>query len=128
MDENFRKQMEESGADVETTIKRFMGKEELYVKFILKFLDDSNLDLLLENYGKKDFGAVFNNAHSIKGVTSNLGLNPVYKVSAEICDLLRGKQPEEVDEETLSVLKDQLAVEYGRFRKIIGDYKQASGK
>lgn len=128
MDESFKRQMEENGADVETTVKRFMGKEELYVKFVLKFLEDNNLELLLENYDKKSFGEVFNNAHSIKGVTSNLGLNPVYKVSAEICDLLRGKQPEEVDEETLKVLKDQLADEYGRFRKIIGDYKQASGK
>ena len=40
MDEKFRKQMEENGADVNTTLKRFMGNEALYMKFIVKFLDE----------------------------------------------------------------------------------------
>ena len=35
MDENFRKQLEENGADVEGTLKRFMGNEALYMKFIM---------------------------------------------------------------------------------------------
>ena len=42
MDEKFRKQLEENGADVDATLKRFMGNETLYMKFIMKFLDDKN--------------------------------------------------------------------------------------
>ena len=42
MDEKFRKQLEENGADVDTTVKRFMGNEAIYMKFIMKFLDDDN--------------------------------------------------------------------------------------
>ena len=29
--------MEENGADVATTLKRFMGNETIYLKFIMKF-------------------------------------------------------------------------------------------
>lgn len=34
MDEKFRQQLEESGADVEATLKRFMGNDAIYLKFL----------------------------------------------------------------------------------------------
>lgn len=122
MDENFKKRMEDNGADVNTTVKRFMGKEELYMKFIMKFRDDRNLQILQDNLEKKDYEEVFNNAHSIKGVTSNLGLNPIWEEAAAICDLLRGKQPEEVDTEKLQDLVKELTIVYQRFQGIIAEY------
>lgn len=122
MDENFKKRMEDNGADVNTTVKRFMGKEELYMKFIMKFQDDRNLEILQDNLGKKDYEEVFNNAHSIKGVTSNLGLNPIWESAAAICDLLRGKQPEEVDAEKLQEQVKELTEVYQRFQGIIAEY------
>lgn len=123
MDEKFRTQLEENGADVKTTINRFMGKEELYLKFIMKFLEDKNMDSLLENLDKKDYDGVFNSAHSLKGVTGNLGLNPIYEAAARICDLLRGKKPEEVDVEKLQELKEQLTETYKRFQQLIENFK-----
>ena len=53
MDENFRKQLEENGADVEGTLKRFMGNEALYMKFIMKFLDDKNFEGIKNKNKKK---------------------------------------------------------------------------
>ena len=35
MEENFKSILEENGADVKTTLKRFMGNEALYMKFIM---------------------------------------------------------------------------------------------
>lgn len=119
MDEKFRKQMEENGADVETTLKRFLGKEELYLKFIKKFQDDKSLEGLQERYDNVDYEGVFEKVHSLKGVAGNLGLNPIYEISAQICDLLRGKQPAEVDVEKLKELKNQLEEAYQRFLVII---------
>ncbi len=121
MDEKFRKQMEENGADVDTTLKRFLGKEELYLRFIKKFQDDKNLENLLEHFAKGDYEGVFESAHSLKGVAGNLGLNPVYDISAQICDLLRGKQASEVDTGKLTELKEQLEEAYRRFINIIGE-------
>ena len=122
MDENFKKRMEDNGADVNTTVKRFMGKEELYMRFILKFQDDKNLQILQDNLAKKEYQEVFNNAHSIKGVSSNLGLNPIWEAAAAICDLLRGKQPEEVDTQKLQDMVKELEEVYQRFQGIIAEY------
>lgn len=124
MDERFRKQMEENGADVDTTLNRFMGKEELYLKFIQKFQNDKNLENLQDCYKNDDYEGVFASAHSLKGVSGNLGLNPVYDVSAQICDLLRGKQASEVDTEKLKELKGQLEDVCQQFWDIIGEYAQ----
>lgn len=119
MDEKFRKQMEENGADVDTTLKRFLGKEELYLKFIKKFQDDKNMESLQEHFANGEYKGVFESVHSLKGVAGNLGLNPVYDISAQICDLLRGKQDAEVDVAKLTELKGQLEEECRRFVNII---------
>lgn len=58
MDETFRKRMEENGADVETTLKRFMGNEKMYMKYIMKFLDDKNFDSIRENLKSQNYEAV----------------------------------------------------------------------
>ena len=97
MDENFRKQLEENGADVEGTLKRFMGNEALYMKFIMKFLDDKNFEGIKSNLEKNDFEGAYVSAHTLKGVTANLGLNPVYGVATQISDMLKGKAPGEID-------------------------------
>lgn len=119
MDEKFRKQMEENGADVETALKRFLGKEELYIKFIKKFRDNNNLESLHENYENGNYEEVFENAHSLKGVAGNLGLDPIYDVSSKMCDLLRGKQSAEVDVDKLKDLMGELEEVCQRFLRII---------
>ena len=123
MDENFRKQLEENGADVEGTLKRFMGNEALYMKFIMKFLDDKNFEGIKSNLEKNDFEGAYVSAHTLKGVTANLGLNPVYGVATQISDMLKGKAPGEIDREKLEALKDQLAAEHSRFIQLLEKYR-----
>lgn len=124
MDEKFRKQLEENGADVNTTLKRFMGNESLYMKYIMKFLEDKNYEGIISNFEKGDYKAVFNSAHGLKGVTANLGLNPVNAAAAQITELLRNKQVQEVDVEKLNDLIKQLDEAYIRFQRIIEENKQ----
>lgn len=119
MNETFRKQMEENGADVETTLKRFMGNEKMYMKYIMKFLDDKNFDNIRENLESRNYETVFNAAHTLKGVTANLGLNPVNAAAAEISELLRGRAASEVDEEKVNAVFLTLSESYERFRKIL---------
>lgn len=123
MDEKFRKQMEENGANVNTTLERFMGNEALYMKFIMKFLDDKNFEALVENIAAGDYEGAFNSAHALKGVTANLGLDPINAAATQITELLRNKQAQEVDVEKLKECREQLEEAYNRFQKIIGDNK-----
>lgn len=123
MDEKFRKQLEENGADVATTLKRFMGNENMYMKYVMKFLDDKNFDGIRENLAGKDYEAVFAGAHTLKGVTANLGLNPINAAAAEMSELLRGKAAGEVDTAKLEAAFERLSEAYGRIRKILEENK-----
>ena len=124
MDGTFKKQLEECGADVDVTLKRFMGNEAIYMKFIMKFLDDKNYEGIKEGVEGQDYEKAFACAHSLKGVAVNLGLNPVYEASSQITEILRNKKVEEIDLEELGKAKDMLEESYCRFQKIISENKQ----
>ncbi len=124
MDSAFKKQLEESGADVDVTLKRFMGNEAIYMKFIMKFLDDKNYDGIKEGIEGHDYEKAFGCAHSLKGVSGNLGLNPVYEAASQITEILRDKKTEEINLEELGKAKERLEESYCRFQKIISENKQ----
>ena len=115
MSQDLKKQLEENGADVNGTLKRFMNNDAIYMKFIMKFLEDKNFDGVNENLQKGDYEALFHSVHTLKGVTANLGLDPISAVAAQMSDLLRNKQPQEIDVEKLEELRDQLEEAYTRF-------------
>jgi len=123
MDQEFRKQLIENGADVETTIKRFMGNEELYIKFLMKFQNDKNYANIQEHLAAKQYEAAFNDAHTLKGVSANLGLNSVYECVSKLVELLRGKQPEEIDVEEVNRVKDELGEKCSLFCKLLKEYE-----
>ena len=119
MDENFKKQLEENGADVDTTLKRFMGNEKIYLKFIKKFLDDKNFEAIENGLAQNNYEAAFAGAHSLKGVAGNLGLNPVYEAASEMSELLRNAKSNGVDAEKVQEVKAKLEKCYFGFHKII---------
>lgn len=123
MDEEFKKQLVANGVDVETTINRFMGNEGLYVKFLMKFQDDKNYESIQEHIAAGQYGDAFNDAHTLKGVSANLGLNPIYEGASRLVELLRGKQPEEIDVEEVNRAKDELGEKCALFRKLLEEHK-----
>lgn len=44
MSENLKTELLSQGVDYATTLERFMGKEELYKRFLIKFLADDNFN------------------------------------------------------------------------------------
>lgn len=124
MDENFRKQLEENGVDVDTTLKRFMGKESLFMKFIVKFADDESCKGIRTGLENRDAQVIFERAHSLKGVAGNLGITPVYTLAAEIADLFRGKQEaEEAELDQAKELQKQLEEKCEKICHLIEQYK-----
>ena len=49
MSENLKTELLSQGVDYATTLERFMGKEELYKRFLIKFLADDNFNQLEAN-------------------------------------------------------------------------------
>ena len=90
------------GADVETGIKRCAGKEDLYAKLIGTALKDKNFGVLKEKVLSNDVEGAFEAAHALKGVFSNLCLDPLAAQLSKVTEILRaGNLPEEEDMDTI---------------------------
>ena len=61
-------------------------------KFLLKFLDDKSYADLERTLSEGDYKEAFRAAHTLKGVCLNLGFTELYKVSAELTEVLRGRE------------------------------------
>jgi len=115
MDEGFKQRLVENGADVENTIKRFMGNEAMYEKFLKKFVDNSNYTGLEENLLSGNYGEAFKCAHTLKGVSANLGLEPIFKAASELTEEFRGKADEDVNRERVQEIWQELQKVYKVF-------------
>ena len=119
MEENFRIKLEESGADVQATLKRFMGNENMYLKFLKKFPGDPNYQKLGESLEAGDYEEAFKCAHTLKGVAANLGLVPVQTTVSGLVEELRSKKNEDVDTAKTNALWQDLKKVYEQFVEII---------
>lgn len=121
MDENFRKQLEENGADVEGTLKRFMGKDTLYLKFLGKFPADQNYANLGTHLEAGAYEEAYKCAHALKGVVGNLGLTPVFDKVSTLVEELRNKADADVDAARANGLWQEIKESYERFITIINE-------
>lgn len=119
MDDLYWNRLEESGVDVSTALKRFMGDEALYRRFLEKFLNDPNYSNLFLNLEQKNYEQAFRCAHTVKGVAANLGLTSMYKAVAEMTELLRDKTADEVDTEALNEISNNVKGIYNALSELI---------
>ncbi len=87
--DNFLNALKNIGVDVDSTMERFMHNETLYKKFLLKFPNDNNINLMLTQIENKDYETAASTAHTLKGVTGNLGITPLYEKFTSIVNDLR---------------------------------------
>ncbi|MDE6675500.1 MAG: Hpt domain-containing protein [Acetatifactor sp.] len=119
MDELLKQQLIDNGADVEGTLHRFMGNEALFLKFLMKFKDDKNYAGLTESLDQGNYEEAFKYAHTLKGVSANLGLDPICRPVSALTELLRGKTASEVDLGQVAEQRAELEEAYVRFMKLI---------
>ncbi len=119
MDEGFKKKLEEGGADVGATLRRFMGNENMYLKFLKRFPEDPNYRNLGTSLEAGNYEEAFKCAHTLKGVAANLGLVPVQTVVSGLVEELRNKKNEDVDAAKANAMWQELEKAYGRFVEII---------
>ena len=121
MDDKFRQQLEENGADVEATLKRFMGNDAIYQKFLGKFPADPNYANLGSNIEAGAFEEAYKCAHALKGVVGNLGLTPIFNKVSDLVEELRNKAAEEVDAARANELWQEIKTVYEKFIVIINE-------
>lgn len=121
MDEKFRRQLEENGADVEATLKRFMGNDAIYLKFLGKFPNDPNYANLGLNMESENFEEAYKCAHALKGVVGNLGLTPIFDNVSVLVEELRNKTNAEVDAAAADEEWQKVKTVYEQFIGIINE-------
>ena len=86
MNEENKKLLLEAGVDLDRTMERFMNNEGLYLKFLKRFPEDPNYE------------EAFKNAHTLKGLSGNLGLEPFYQTISALTEQLRNQNLDHLEE------------------------------
>ena len=66
-----------------------MMSEDFVKRMLLKFLDSSIYNDLLEVTNNKDIVGIFNATHMLKGVAGNLSLTPLQEKASRVCEMVR---------------------------------------
>lgn len=85
---------------------RFMGSEELYVRFLRKLLTTADFAALQERTAAGDWQEALRRAHNLKGVCANLGLTDLSAAFAGLVQLLRsdGFQPQQAQSQLAAIV------------------------
>lgn len=87
--QTFQTILEAYGVDYEGTMRRVMHNQQLYLKLLDMLLADDNLGKLGEALRQDDRRAAFEAAHTLKGMTGNMGLTPLYQAVCALTEPLR---------------------------------------
>ncbi|MGN0301700.1 MAG: Hpt domain-containing protein [Anaerotardibacter sp.] len=100
------------GGDYKRTASRF-PREGMLIKYLLKFLEDGSFEELARAIEAMDKDAAFRGAHTIKGLSLNLGLESLARSASELTEKLRSDDSQ-LDEEAMAL-----------FGRVEDDYKNA---
>lgn len=91
--------MYEVGMNKEETLRRFMNMDHMLIKFLKKFPDDSNYEMLENGVKNKDLDNVEIAAHTLKGISANLGLDRLKELAQVMVNGVRSDKTENLEEE-----------------------------
>lgn len=106
MDLNTILALSEAGVDTNGALRRFNNNSALYERFLNKFPSDPTFNNVTSAFDEKDKDAALTAAHTFKGLTSNLGLDPLFAISSSMVDLIRQDKFDEAAK-SYPALKDE---------------------
>ena len=96
--------LRELGADVDEGLQRFMNNSSLYERMLKKLVASANDLQVMPCFESGDLEKALANAHTLKGVTGNLSITPLYNAYSEIVSLLRENKPDEAKTKLEAIL------------------------
>ncbi len=88
--------LEALGCDIDGAMERFLDDEAFYLDCYQQVILDPCFDSLKDALEQHDLGQAFDCAHTLKGITANLGLTPLEQILIEIVKPLRNGSDEGV--------------------------------
>lgn len=74
-------------------IMRRLLSEERVVKYLGKFCNDKSFEMMTEEIDQKKWEDAFRDAHNLKGISVNLGLQNLFESSSQLCEAMRNGEP-----------------------------------
>lgn len=111
--ENMRECFEQYGMDYQTTMERFLNNEAMYLRLLGKLFPNNELQRLGAALETGDKSGAFEAAHTLKGVSGNLGLTPLYEAVCALVEPLRAGE----EREDYSVLYQAVQIEFQRMEE-----------
>jgi len=105
MKQDFMNKLELSGIETKQTIERFSGNADLYEQFLLRFPADDTFGKIGPAFDKGDMDEALAAAHTLKGVSANLGMTRLYKACSDTVSLIRAKDPEKAKQSYAEIKK-----------------------
>ena len=93
-----------AGVDYEGGLRRFAGKEELYEKYLSRFLEDTHVEAAETALKQNDFQKILEEMHTLKGESGTLGLDRLFSGCNAMLTFLRSGTYEK--EQVAEKLKD----------------------
>lgn len=87
-------ELEALGVNTQEAIARLNNNSAFYVKMLGKFNGELENHPVMPHLESGDLQAAVTSAHTLKGLTGNLSITPLYKAYTEIVALLRADEPE----------------------------------
>lgn len=84
-----KQRLVDAGIDFADALNRFMGNENMLERFLGKFVQDKNYPALVEALEKGDREAALTASHTLKGITGNLSMMPLFELLTEQVKLFR---------------------------------------
>ncbi len=96
-----------AGINYKSGVARFLGDAGLYETVLKTFLTDDTWPHAKEAYKARDYHALFESAHSLKGIAGNIDMTDVYRASSVLTEILR--KNEHPDESALDAAFKELS-------------------
>lgn len=102
--------MRNLGANVDDALSRFMGNEALYLRMLAKLPKAIEESEVMPCFEEGDKEGALAKAHTLKGVTGNLSVTPLFDAYSEIVSLLRSDNVEEAKAKLEAILPKQAEI------------------
>lgn len=98
MNDQAIQRLKDCGVDVDGTVRRLMNKVDLYERLLRRFPEDQSYDQLKNALKEGRVEDAFHAAHTLKGVSGNLGLNRLMEADSILVEVLRKGVSDGADE------------------------------
>lgn len=122
----FLAQLEEAGVQVQQSLGRFMGNEDLFLSFLSRLPEQLRFEQILQSMADGDEENFYLHIHNLKGMAGNLGLAPIYDCSQAILVEFRTSRFQHANK--LTALIQEAKRESEQLSVLIEQYRREEGQ